>query len=91
MQMDLPSDYKSLYKLYQQAQSEILQLKEHLEHSTFLQMQLNQQLAQLQKMIFGSKHERFIPADVTAMEVYLLIRIRISAASRTTSLIYRTV
>ena len=43
--------------LYEQSQFEILQLK--------------QQLAQLQKMIFGSRHERFIPVEPTHPQLSL--------------------
>ena len=35
---------------------------------------LQQQLAQLQKMIFGSKHERFVPADVNPSQLSLDIQ-----------------
>lgn len=34
-------------------------------------LQLSQQLAQLQKMIFGSKQERFIPADLSSRQLSL--------------------
>ena len=47
-------------KLYEQSQLEMLQLK--------------QQLAQLQKMIFGSRHERFIPADTDNPQLSLGIQ-----------------
>src|SRR5688572_998969 len=35
---------------------------------------LEQQLAQLQKMIFGSRHERFVPADTTSLQLLLDIQ-----------------
>ena len=60
MQMAVPTDYDSLFKLYQQAQIEILQLK--------------QQLQQLQKMIFSAKSERFIPSDATTSQLSLDIQ-----------------
>lgn len=60
MQMAVPADYDSLFKLYQQAQIEILQLK--------------QQLQQLQKMIFSAKSERFIPSDATTSQLSLDIQ-----------------
>lgn len=30
---------------------------------------LEQQLARLQKMIFGSRHERFVPSDINPSQV----------------------
>jgi transposase len=57
MQMATLTDYKSLYE---QAQIEILQLK--------------QQLQQLQKMIFSAKSERFIPSDATTSQLSLDIQ-----------------
>ena len=53
MQSASSIDYKSLYEQKSQAY-DTLQIT-----VTGLQ----QQLAQLQKMIFGSRHERFIPAN----------------------------
>ena len=50
-------DYKILYE---QAQFEILQLR--------------QQLQQLQKMIFGSRHERFVAADLNTSQLSLDIQ-----------------
>jgi len=46
--------------LYEQSMLEVLYLK--------------QQLAQLQKMIFGSKHERFIPAEINPSQLSLDIQ-----------------
>ena len=63
MQSASAPDYKSLYEA---SQLEIIQLKDQLQKFAALQLQtiqLQQQLAQLQKMIFGSRHERFVPAD----------------------------
>ena len=54
MEIATTADYKSLYE---QAQIEILQLK--------------QQMLQLKKMIFGSKQERFIPTDVNSSQLQL--------------------
>ena len=54
-------DYKTLY-----------QQSESLNQSLQLQvLQLTQQLSQLQKMIFGSKHERFVGADVNPSQLSL--------------------
>ena len=61
--MSATLEYKQLLQLYEQSQVRIIALE--------------QQLAQLQKMIFGSRHERFIPQsipsqlalDITAEEV----------------------
>jgi transposase len=54
-------DYKSLYE------EEKLQNNELQIAVTALQ----QQLAQLQKMIFGSRHERFVPGDVNPSQLAL--------------------
>ncbi len=58
--------------LYEQSQFEILQLK--------------QQLAQLQKMIFGSRHERFIPAEPTHPQLSLDIPTESAATATITSI-----
>lgn len=57
--------------LYEQSQFEILQLK--------------QQLVQLQKMIFGSRHERFIPAEPTHPQLSLDIPTESAATATITS------
>lgn len=41
------------------------------EHSQLRITLLEQQLAQLQKMIFGSRHERFIPSDANSSQLSL--------------------
>ena len=41
---------------------------------------LQQQLAQLQKMIFGSKHERFVPSDINPSQLALDIQAESTAA-----------
>lgn len=61
MQVAQGIDYKSLYE-QQKLQNNELQLA-----VTALQ----QQLAQLQKMIFGSKHERFVPSDANPSQLAL--------------------
>ena len=57
-------DYKSLYEqksaAYNHVQLELLQLK--------------QQLDQLKKMIFGSRHERFVPTDINPSQLSLDIQ-----------------
>jgi transposase len=58
--------------LYEQSQLEMLQLK--------------QQLAQLQKMIFGSRHERFVPAGADSPQLSLDIQ----AASIATGTVINT-
>ena len=55
---------------YEQSQLEILQLK--------------QQLQQLQKMIFGSRHERFIPTDINTAQLSLDIEAESIATSSVT-------
>lgn len=62
------SAHKDYKGLYEQSQFEILQLKE--------------QLAQLKKMIFGSKQERFIPADLSSPQLALNIQADASATTR---------
>jgi len=57
--------------LYEQSQFEILQLK--------------RQLAQLQKMIFGSRHERFVPAEPTHPQLSLDIPAESVATATITS------
>lgn len=57
MQTAAAIDYKALYE---QAQSEILQLKQQLVH--------------LKKMIYGSKHERFIPTNPNTSQLSLNIQ-----------------
>lgn len=57
--------------LYEQSQFEIIQLK--------------QQLAQLQKMIFGSRHERFIPSDTNPSQLSLDIPVQAVAPGTITS------
>lgn len=52
--------------LYEQAQLQVLQLQ--------------QQLAQLKKMIFGSRQERFIPSDVNTSQLSLGIQVEPIAA-----------
>ncbi len=67
-------DYK---RLYEASQVEIIQLKEQLQKLEGLQLlalQLQQQLSQLQKMIFGSRQERFVPAEVNTTQLALDIQ-----------------
>lgn len=64
-------DYKSLYEA---SQIEITQLKDQLQKFSDLQLQTTQlrhELSQLQKMIFGSRHERFIPLDASNSQLSL--------------------
>lgn len=62
--MSTEVDYKALYE---QSQATNAGLQMQL-------LQLIQQLAQLQKMIFGSKQERFIPADLSSPQLSLDIQ-----------------
>src|SRR5258708_24661136 len=57
--------------LYEQSQLEMLQLK--------------QQLEQLKKMIFGSKHERFIPSSANDPQLLLDIKAEATATASVTS------
>jgi hypothetical protein len=41
---------------------------------------LQQQLSQLQKMIFGSKYERFVPSDVNPAQLSLGIQAEATAS-----------
>src|SRR5215218_6335732 len=54
-------DYKSLYEQSQKQYSEL--------QITYAGLQ--QQLAQLQKMIFGSRHERFVPVQANTPQLAL--------------------
>ncbi|GAC1427451.1 MAG: IS66-like element ISBthe5 family transposase [Flavisolibacter sp.] len=54
--------------------SENLQLKEQQNLSLTRIIGLQQQILQLQKMIFGSRHERFIPTDASASQLSLEIQ-----------------
>lgn len=56
-----PVDYKSLYEQLQKQNSEL----------QIAIAGLQQQLAQLQKMIFGSRHERFVPTDIHPSQLSL--------------------
>jgi transposase len=57
-------DYRSLYEAGEQRNNQ-LQLQV---------LQLKQQLSQLQKMIFGSKQERFVPAEINPAQLSLDIQ-----------------
>lgn len=61
MQVAPSIDYKSLYE----------QQKLHNNELQVAVTTLQQQLAQLQKMIFGSKHERFVPSDANPSQLSL--------------------
>ena len=50
------------------------------EHSQLRIVDLEQQLAQLQKMIFGSRQERFIPSDINPSQLVLDIQAEAVAA-----------
>jgi transposase len=75
MQIAAATDYKALYE-QSQSLNQTLQLQV---------LQLTEQLSQLQKMIFGSKHERFIPSDVNAAQLSLDIQAEPVAACNITS------
>ncbi len=45
--------------------------KQICETLTFENLQLKQQLDQLKKMIFGSRHERFVPTDINPSQLAL--------------------
>jgi len=55
------------------------------EQSQLRLLALEQQLAQLQKMIFGSKHERFIPTDPSSPQLSLDIQSEPVATAMITS------
>lgn len=80
MQDALSIDYKSLYEA---SQLELHQLKDQLQKFEGLQLQtiqLEQQLSQLHKMIFGSRHERFVPADANLSQLSLGIEAEAAAS-----------
>lgn len=70
MQTATTADYKSLYELQLEVNS---QLKITIAG-------LQQQLSQLQKMIFGTKHERFIPSEQNPAQLLLNIEAEAVAA-----------
>lgn len=73
--MSTEVDYKALYE---QSQTTNAGLQMQLLH-------LTQQLVQLQKMIFGSKQERFIPADLSSPQPSLDIQSEPVASAMITS------
>ncbi len=64
MEPTVSIDYKSLYEQEHDANNQL----------RFEFAQLRQQLDQLQKMIFGSRHERFVPADINPSQLSLNIQ-----------------
>lgn len=54
--------------------------KQICETLTFENLQLKQQLDQLKKMIFGSRHERFVPTDINPSQLALDIHAEQTAA-----------
>lgn len=67
-------DYKPLYE---QSKLEVAELREQLKQFTNLQLvtlNLQQQLDQLKKMIYGSRHERFVPTDINPLQLSLDIQ-----------------
>ena len=70
MQTVATIDYKALYEAGE-LRNNALQLQV---------LQLKQQLSQLQKMIFGSKHERFIPSEANPAQLSLAIEAETVAA-----------
>lgn len=61
MEPTVSIDYKRLYEQEKEANNQF-----RIEFA-----QLKQQLVQLQKMIFGSRHERFVPADINPSQLSL--------------------
>ena len=64
MQAAASIDYKSLYEQSQKQNGEL----------QIALAALQQQLSQLQKMIFGSKHERFVPGNADPSQLSLDIK-----------------
>ena len=50
------------------------------EQSQLRILTLEQQLRQLQKMIFGSRHERFVPADINPSQLALDLQVEQAAS-----------
>ncbi len=73
--MPVEADYKTLYE-QSQAVNASLQLQV---------LQLSQQLAQLQKMIFGSKQERFVAADPAHPQLSLNLAAETTASATVTA------
>jgi len=74
-------DYKVLH---QQEVEEKLRLQQENENLRFKLTSLEQQLNQLQKMIFGTKHERFIPIENNPGQLSLGIQAEAVAQSSIT-------
>lgn len=70
MQATASIDYKSLYEQSQKQNSEL----------QIALVALQQQLVQLQKMIFGSRQERFIPTDANPSQLSLNIQAEATAS-----------
>jgi transposase len=75
MQVNTAPDYKLLYEQKSQAFDEL----------QFTLLGLQQQLSQLQKMIFGSRHERFIPSSANDPQLSLDIKAEATATAGITS------
>ncbi len=69
MQSPVNIDYKSLYEQKSTAY-DLVQMQ---------LLQLTHQLQQLQKMIFGSRHERFVPTDINPSQLALDIQVEQAA------------
>lgn len=69
MQATANIDYKALYN-QSQSLNQALQLQV---------LHLQQQLSQLQKMIFASRHERFVAAEVNTAQLSLDIQVAATA------------
>ena len=54
--------------------------KELCETLQFENLQLKQQLDQLKKMIYGSRHERFVPTDINPSQLSLAIQAEATAS-----------
>lgn len=77
MQAASTADYKILYEA---SQLEIDQLKQQFSIQHLENLQLRQQLSQLQKMIFGSRHERFVPSQTNPSQLSLDVQAESTAS-----------
>lgn len=69
MQAASTADYKTLYE----------QKAEAFDALQITLTTLQQRLAQLEKMIFGARHERFVPSDINVSQLSLGIQVASTA------------
>ncbi len=76
--MSAAPDYNELYQRYEQSEARNASLELKV-------LELSRQLTQLQKMIFGSRQERFVPAEPGHPQLSLAIQAETLGTSRVTT------